>query len=205
MDPDLVRQQAEEEAASLRLARAAPPLEPRIEPVLPMAPAVVASSPAPQASTADIYRTAMESTAIAATTGWRTAISVAASCALGTVVGLFGGMMLGVKTQLVPLQGVLIGATSGLLLGWQLGALTLRQGASVGWFRAYRLGLRTTFLVLVIIGTAMFVVPHVVAPPGAPNAPFTIAVFWKSMAAGAGVALLLGAMAVRRALRASAE
>jgi hypothetical protein len=204
MDPDLVRQQAEEEAASLRLARAAPHLETRIEPALPMAVAPIAP-PGPQASAARHYQAAPESTAIAATTGWRTAIGVATSSTLGVAVGLFGGMMLGVKLQLVPLQSVLIGAASGLLLGWQLGALTLRQGGPVGWWRAYRLGLRTTVLVLGVVGTAMFVAPYLLSPPKAPNAPFAIGLFWKSMAVGAGLALLLGAMVVRRALRNPAE
>ena len=199
MDPDLVRQQAEEEAASLRPARPAPHAQMRIEPALPMTAPPIAPS-APQSAVAGLFEVAAETTTVTVTAGWRTAIEVATSSTLGVAVGLFGGMMLGVKLQLVPLQSVLIGAASATLLGWQLGALTLRR-SQVGWLRAYRLGLRTTLLVLVIVGAGMFVLPHVLEPPSAPNAPFAMGVFWRSMAVGGALALVIGAMTVRRVLR----
>lgn len=203
MDPDLVRQQAEEEAASRLLSRRELPPEARREPVLPMG-APLAPPAAAAGLRGEVYHSA-PAPAPLVTAGWRTAIGIAASCVIATTFGLVGGLMLGVKLQLVPWQSAAIGTSTGLLMGWQLSALAIRQGARMVWWRAYRLGFRTAFLVLFVMTGAMFVAPHFLNAGTGPNAPFAISAFWKSVAGGAGIAILLGAMVLRRAFRAAAE
>jgi hypothetical protein len=198
MDPDLVRQQAEEEAASRRRIRRDMAPQLRREPVLPMG--GEPQRPERPVWIEDVARRS-ERASHTAMLGWGAALGIAASATLGTMVGIIGGMMLGVKLQLVPLQTVLIGTGAGLVLGWQVGALALRQRAGLGWWRAYSVGARVVFVVLVVLAAAMFVLPHFTGSAPAPNAGFDIAVFWKSVAAGAAVALVLGALAIRRALR----
>jgi hypothetical protein len=198
MDPDLVRQQAEEEALSRRRGRHDVPPQLRVEPVLPM-------SGEPQQKKPPIWIDDMalrnRRASNVAMLGWGAALGIAASATLGTMVGIIGGMMLGVKLQLVPLQTVLIGTGAGLALGWQVGAFALVQRSGLGWWRAYSVGLRVVLVVFVVLAAAMFVLPHFAGSVPAPNAGFDIAVFWKSVAAGAAVALILGALAIRRALR----
>jgi hypothetical protein len=200
MDPDLVKQQAEEEAASRVLSRRAMPPDMRVEPVLPMArPRETLGKPGLPVSA---QQGAAEGTAAIATAGWRTALGIAATCVLGATVGLVGGLMLGVKLHLVPSQSALIAAGGGMALGWQLvsGAL-IRRGGLSRW-RAYGAAFRTSLLVLVVMGGAMFVAPHYLGAAATPKAPFEIGVFWRSVAAGAMVALVLGGVVLRSALNA---
>ena len=202
MDPDLVRQQAEEEAASRLLSRRELPPEMRREPVLPMGAHVAPPLPAPLRAEPPVA----PASAPLVTAGWRTAIGVATTCMIATTVGLVGGMMLGVKLQLVPWQVAAVGTSTALLLGWQLSALALRRRGRMAWWRAYRVGFRTAFLVLFVMAGAMFVAPHYLGAGGTePSAPFPISTFWKSVAAGAVVSILLGAMMLRRAFRIAAE
>jgi hypothetical protein len=199
MDPDLVRQQAEEEAASRTLSRRDLPPDVRVEPVLPMGRVRAfggADSRAP-----DPHAGAAEVAAVVASAGWRTALGIATSCVLGVTVGLVGGLMLGVKLQLVPSQGAVIGAAAGFLIAWQIGAAGLRRRATLSRWRAQGAGFRAAFLILVIMAAAMFVAPHYIGAAAAPNGPFEIGLFWKSVAAGAMIALLLGGVVVRGALR----
>ncbi len=205
MDPDLVRQQAEEEAASRLLSRRDLPPDKRVEPVLPMGTRAHPARRATGSLGGGIYPRGPEIAVRALTLGWGAAVGIAASATLGTIVGIVGGMMLGVKLQLVPLQTVLIGATAGLVLGWQVGALALIQRAGVTWWRAYGVAIRAVFVIVFVLAVAMFVAPHFIGAPLAPNAPFDIAVFWKSVAAGAAIAVILGAIALHRALRLTAE
>lgn len=201
MDPDLVRQQAEEEAAHRLLSRRDLPPDMRVEPVLPMGRAAEARGPA--WTTAPVYQSSAETataTAFAAA-GWRTALGIAASCVLGVTVGLVGGIMLGVKLQLVPGQGAMIGAAAGFVIGWQVVAGALVRHGSLTRWRAFGAGFRTALLILLIMAAAMFVAPHYIGPHKAANVPFDIGVFWKSVAAGAMVALILGGVVLRGAMR----
>jgi hypothetical protein len=203
MDPDLVRQQAEEEAASRLLPRRELPPQMRREPVLPMGASLTASVSGPLRAEPPAAPAAAPAPLV--TAGWRTAIGVATTCMIGTTVGLVGGMMLGVKLQLVPWQVAAVGTSTALLLGWQLSALALRRRGRMVWWRAYRVGFRTAFLVLFVMAGAMFVAPHYLGAGGTgPSAPFPISTFWKSVAAGAVVSILLGAMMLRRAFRIAA-
>ncbi len=120
---------------------------------------------------------------------------------LGTTVGLVGGIMVGVKLQLVPWQGAAIGATAGFVIGWQVVSVALIRRGGLTRFRALSAGFRGAVVVLVIMASAMFVAPHYIGAPVAPNAPFEIGVFWKSVAAGAMVAIILSGVVMRSALR----
>jgi hypothetical protein len=204
MDPDLVRQQAEEEAASRLLSRRELPPEMRREPVLPMGAHVAPPPPPPLRAEPPAAPAAASAPLV--TAGWRTAVGVATTCMIATTVGLVGGMMTGVKLQLVPWQVAAVGTSTALLLGWQLSALALRRRGRMVWWRAYRVGFRTAFLMLFVMAGAMFVAPHYLGDGGTrPSAPFPISTFWKSVAAGAGLSILLGAMMLRRAFRIAAE
>jgi hypothetical protein len=203
MDPDLVRQQAEEEAASRLLSRRELPPEIRREPVLPMGTPLTT---APASMRAEPPAAPTPALAPLVTAGWRTAIGVATTCMIATAVGLVGGLMIGVKLQLVPWQSAAIGTSAALLLGWQLSALALMRRGRMVWWRAYRVGFRTAFLTLFVMAGAMFVAPHYLGVgASAPNATFAIGTFWKSVAAGAGLSILLGALMLRRAFRIAAE
>jgi hypothetical protein len=198
MDPDMVRQQAEEEAASRIHARRPPPPDRRIEPVLPMG---IAMQPRMAPRQGDVYPASVAAAPAIVTAGWRTALGIAATCVLGTTVGLIGGVMVGVKLQLVPWQGAAIGAAAGFVIASQVTAVALIQRGKLGRWRATGAGLRSSLVVLAIMAPAMFVLPHFIGAPVAPNAPFEIGLFWKSVAAGAMVALVVGGVVLRGALR----
>lgn len=198
MDPDMVRQQAEEEAASRIHARRPPPPDRRIEPVLPMG-TTMQPRMAPRHD--EIDPASVKAASAMVTAGWRTAIGIAASCVLGTTVGLIGGVMVGVKLQLVPWQGAAIGAAAGFFIASKVTSVALIQRGGLGRWRAIGAGFRTSLVVLVIMVPAMFVLPHFIGAPVAPNAAFEIGLFWKSVAAGAMVALVLGGVSLRGALR----
>lgn len=203
MDPDLVRQQAEEEAASRILSRREPPSDVRIEPILPM-PSVRMPAKAPPPRTPSLYESSFQAATAVATAGWRMAFGIAASCVLGTTVGLVGGMMVGVKTQLVPWQGALIGASAGLLLGWRIGSLALIKRTGMARMQAYGAAFRAAFMIFLIMAASMFVAPHFTGAITGPNQTFDAAPFWRTMAAGAAFGLLFGAAIIRRALSDSA-
>ncbi len=201
MDLDLVRQQAEEEAASRLLSRCELSPAVRREPVLPMGTPLAGPG-----ATGALRVPGHDGTAAPlVTAGWRAAIGIATICVIATTFGLVGGLMLGVKLQLVPWQSAALGTSAGLLMGWQLSALAIRRSARLVWWRAYRVGFRTAFLVLFVMTGAMFVAPHFLASGAGANAAFAISTFWKSVGAGAGIAILLGAMMLRRAFRLAAE
>jgi Domain of unknown function (DUF4396) len=200
MDPDLVRQQAEEEAASRIHSRRGMPPDVRIEPILPMPAAMSVSRPQPlRKRPASLYQSGAQAAVAVASAGWRMAFGIAASCVLGTTVGLVGGMMLGVKLQLVPWQGALIGASAGLLLGWRLGSLALIKRRALGRMQAYGAAFRAALMIFLIMAAAMFVAPHFTGAIAEPNQPLDAALFWRAVAGGALIALLFGAAILRRA------
>jgi hypothetical protein len=198
MDPDLVRQQAEEEAASRMLSRRAMPPDMRVEPVLPMArPRETLGRPSLPVS---LQHGNTEAAATVVAAGWRTALAISASCVLGVTVGLVGGLMLGVKLHLVPAQSAMIAGSAGAVMGWQLASGGLIRRGAVSRWRAYGAGFRTSLLVLAVMSGAMFVAPHYLGSAATPRAPFEIGVFWRSVAAGAMVALVLGGVVLRSAM-----
>ena len=199
MDPDLVRQQAEEEAASRIHSRREPPPV-RIEPFLPM-PTPMIDSRASVRKHSGTFHGGLEATTAMVALGWRAAFGIAASCVLGTTVGLVGGLMVGVKLQLVPWQGVLIGASAGMLLGWRLGSLALMKRAAMTPMQAYGGAFRAAFAIFLIMAAAMFIAPNFTGAMIEPYQPLDITLFWRTVAGGAAVALLFGAALIRRTLR----
>lgn len=204
MDPDLVRQQAEEEAASRMLARRTLTPDTRIEPVLPMGSLLRETREAPQPAPST-YRAGVEAAAAVISAGWRTAVGIAASCVLASTVGLVGGVMLGVKLQLVPSQGAAAGAAAGFLIGWQVTSTALVRQATMPRWRALGVGFRASLVSLTVMAGAVFVAPHYLGAPGAPTVPFEMGVFWKSVAAGAMIAIVLAGVVVRGALDRGAQ
>jgi hypothetical protein len=203
MDPDLVRQQAEEEAASRLLARRDMPPDLRREPVLPMGMPPLAVPMSTELIRGEPIAPPVQSAPLV-TAGWRTALGIATTCAMATTLGLMGGVMLGVKLHLVPLQSALVGVSSGFLMSWQIGALALRRGG-LTWWRAYRVGFGVAFVVLLVVSAGMFVSAHYLGMQSAADGGFAIGSFWKSVGASAAVAILFGAMMVRRAFRIAAD
>lgn len=198
MDPDLVRQQAEEEAASRILSRHGMPPDMRVEPVLPMAKPREMPPVKPERAVAP-HQAARAAPAIAMRS-WRVGFGIAASCVLGSTVGLVGGVMLGVKLHLVPGQGALIASAAALVLGWQAASAGLIRRGGLGTLRAIGVGLRGSLVVLAVMSGAMFVAPHYLGAAASPKAPFEIGVFWRSIAAGAMVAMVLGGLVMRSAI-----
>jgi hypothetical protein len=196
MDPDMVRQQAEEEAASRVLhSRGAPRPDIRIAPPLP---APVQFSKARFASG---FEKMTPPPAPVMRPAWGMAFDIATSCAIVTAFGLLGGLMLAVKLQLVAWQGVGIGAAVGLALGWRLSSLTLLRRGGYGRKQAYAAGLKMALTVLSVMAFAMFVLPHFAGPQVGPSQPLDVMIFWKCAAVGGLASVILGAAMLRRAVR----
>jgi hypothetical protein len=192
----MVRQQAEEEAASRILhSRGAPPPDIRIEPALPM------SAQFSQSRFASGFEKMAPPPAPAVLPGWGKAVNVATSCTIAVTLGLVGGLMLGVKMQLVAWQAVAIGASAGLALGWRLSSLALIRSLGLGRLRAYGAAFKMAFTILLLMALAMFVLPHFAGPQVGPGQPMDVMTFWKSVAAGGLASIILGAAMLRRALR----
>jgi Domain of unknown function (DUF4396) len=159
MDPDMVRQQEEEEAASRRGAlngRASftPPrhdpfvmrAEPRDIPVAP----VPAPAPAP-ARRIDPPKRAP---------GWLAASRATFYCVLFGALGLIGGIMLGVKLGLVSWQSLGLGMLIGFGLGWRAAVAVLRKRYTTGFTRAYRASLVPALIVLIcLVGGLAVILP----------------------------------------------
>ena len=150
MDPDMVRQQDEEELASRlggRVKVKMPPARPeaaRNEPaVLRAEPRKPETRGEPETRLVGVARAAQSS----GITPW-TAIQTAFACSVMTGLGLLGGIMLGVKLGLIPEQRLAIGAGAGLLLGWQASMLSLRRRGNLKLGRAITLPLFPTAIIL---------------------------------------------------------
>jgi hypothetical protein len=195
MDPDMVRQQAEEEAASHIHSRGAPrPDNIRIAPALPVQPQFA------KARFASGFEKMTPPPAPVSLAPWGMALNIATSCAIATTFGRVGGLMLAVKLQLVAWQGVGIGAAIGLALGWRLSSLALIRRGGYGRMQAHGAGFKMALTVLAVMALAMFVLPHFAGPPVGPNQPLEVMIFWKCVAAGGLASIILGAAMLRRAL-----
>lgn len=127
MDPDMVRQQEEEEIAS-RLRGPMKVKMPASRPAFREQPIILRAEP-PQRQ----QSLPPSPSALLGMTPW-TAAQTAIAGSVMTAIGLFGGIMLGVKTGLIPEQRLAIGAGAGFLLGWQSLVLSSRRSvkATVG-------------------------------------------------------------------------
>jgi hypothetical protein len=145
MDPDMVRQQEEAEAAA-RLRRAA------------MARASVGRPPESPFSAKveardDLARHVPEPPK--ATPGWGAALRASFFSLVVTALALIAGIMLGVKLGLVAWQSLAIGVVAGYLLGWQTAVAALRKRSAVSLGKALRAPLVPTALILFALVLSM--------------------------------------------------
>src|SRR5258708_4224478 len=133
MDPDMVRQQEEEEEAASRLRKfvGRPPAAPAKEDafVLRAEPRETYKAPAPAAAPA--------AAAPKRSPGWGAAVQATTYCVLFAILGLVGGIMLGVKLGLVSWQSLALGMSAGFLFGWRSAVAALRKRYTTGFTRAY--------------------------------------------------------------------
>ncbi|WP_125461891.1 MULTISPECIES: DUF4396 domain-containing protein [Rhodomicrobium] len=150
MDPDMVRQQEEAEAAArlrspimMMAAPADPPstppgdhaFTPRIEPREDYIPAeIVPEKTAP---------------------GWGAVLRATFYSLFLTGLGLMAGIMFGVKLGLVPWQSLLIGSAAGFLLGWLSAVGSLRKRYKLSFLEAYRAPLAPTGIILAALILSM--------------------------------------------------
>ena len=139
MDPDMVRQQEEEEAAA-RLRGAV------------MARASTAQPENPFARRAD-PRDALEPPKTAP--GWGAALRASFLSLVVTALALIAGIMLGVKLGLVAWQSLAIGAVAGYLLGWQSAVAALRRRYQLSVGKAFRAPIVPTALILLALVLSM--------------------------------------------------
>ena len=157
MDPDMVRQQEEEEAAS-RLRKIVTGRSPS------------APAPAPAAVKADPLvlraepREPFKAAAPAAVAppkraaGWGAVLRATLYCLVFSILGLVGGIMLGVKLGLVHWQFFVLGMSAGFLAGWQSAVAVLRKRYELGVVRAYRAPLIPALIILLSLVAGLAVI-----------------------------------------------
>ncbi len=143
MDPDMVRQQDEEELTS-RLGARVKVNMPSARPIMRNEPTILRAEPRQREARAEPETLAARPSSV---TPW-TAIQTAFAGSLMTGLGLLGGIMLGVKLGLIPEQRLAIGAGAGFFLGWQAFMLSLRRRGNLKLGRAITLPLFPTALIL---------------------------------------------------------
>jgi hypothetical protein len=194
MDPDLVRQQEEEEAASRlrKFVTARPPSAPaphdalvlRAEPREPFKAAAPAAAPVKRPP------------------GWGAVLRAAAYCLLFTVLGLVGGIMFGVKIGLVAWQSLALGMAAGFVFGWQSAVATLRKRYKLGFAQAYRAPLiPAVILLLSLVGGLAVILPLTGASRDAAHAGPLLTPWLISLGVGAAVGLTLALPKMRANLR----
>jgi hypothetical protein len=195
MDPDMVRQQEEAEAASQLLGSQLQPL-------------ILQRSSRP-----DVIHAPMEAFSSSEGSQWDISEpisisppvkrpSVALAALYNTVLtgaGLAGGIMAGVKLQLVVLQSLGVQAVSGLVLGGQWTATYLRcRGVPVG--KAYRTSLSTTAMVLASEAATLALAQRYSAEPLTGNPADAPAIYALTMGGGALVAFFVAFIGLRKVL-----
>ncbi len=192
MDPDMVRQQEEAEAAS-RVRR----------PVMPSA-----QSPAAAlredllALRVDFEEDNFEPAPLPVTrAGLGVVLRATFFCLMLTGSGLVGGIMLGVKLGLVAWQSLAIGSIAGLLLGWQAAAASLRGGSRVTFGQAFRAPLLPTLIILVALIASMAVAALFTDISPTAIAQGVLPSYWLIVAAGAVAGFILAAIRLRKALQ----
>jgi hypothetical protein len=194
MDPDMVRQQEEAEAAS-RLGRS-PAARAAIAPRnIQDEPIVLRGEPRGAGRTE-----AHEPSRPAARPGWVTALRAAFWCLVMTAAGLIAGIMLGVKLGLIPEQKFAIGVGLGFLLGWQAAAASLRGGAAVSFGRALRAPILPTLTILVALIAGMFAAFHLTGLSPETIAQRDLPDFWLIVGAAGLIGFLLAAARLRKTI-----
>lgn len=157
MDPDMVRQQEEEEAASRQrgvFSRRTNFLQPRHDPfVMRAEPQNIPIGPVPDP--APIIQPPSKRVP-----GWFAASQATSYCVLFGALGLIGGIMLGVKLGLVSWQSLALGMLSGFVIGWRSAVSALRKRYTTGFARAYRASLVPAVIVLLsLVGGLAVILP----------------------------------------------
>jgi hypothetical protein len=195
MDPDMVRQQEEAEAASRILSSQPQPpliLQRSPQPEMIHAPMEAFSLfPEPPCNTPQRVPTLTAKHSVSLAALYNTVL---------TGAGLAGGIMTGVKLQLVVLQSLGIQAAAGLVLGGQWTATYLRRrGVPAG--SAYRASLSTTAMVLACELTTLALAHRYSAAPPTGNPADATAIYALTMGGGALVAFSLAFIGLRKVLR----
>lgn len=144
MDPNLVRQQEEEEAASLLrnvFTGRAPFSPPKPDPlVLRAEPRDIPKPPSfPSPTAFDDSDSAP---------GWGAALQATLYSLLFVIIGLVGGIILGARLGLVSWQSLALGMIGGFLLGWRSAVAALGKRYAISTVRAYRASLIPTLIIL---------------------------------------------------------
>jgi hypothetical protein len=194
MDPDMVRQQEEEEAASrLRkfvIGRA--PSAPMREEAFVL-----------RAEPREPFRVAPAAPAVKRSPGWGAVIRATFYCLLFSVLGLVGGILIGIQLGLVHWQFFALGMAAGFLSGWQSAAAVLRKRYKLGVVQAYRAPLIPAVIILFsLVGGLAVILPIITGSTLATAQASQLLVPWLfSLGAGAAAGFVLALPKMRGNLR----
>ena len=195
MDPDMVRQQEEEETASgLRnfvMSR-------------PKGPAVREEAFVLRAEPREPFKAAPPIAAPAnGPLRWGAAMRATLYCLLFTILGLIGGILIGMQLGLVNWQFFTLGMGAGFLSGWQAAVAVLRKRYRLGVVHAYRAPLVPALIILFsLVGGLAVILPVITGTTLATaNAGQLLLPWLFSLATGAVVGLLLALPKMRANLR----
>lgn len=196
MDPDMVRQQEEEEAAS----RAHQTYRP--QPVLHNRPSAPAAS-IPDAHIVEAVPSFMKQAAPTPqrVPGWGGALMATSYGLAFGALGLTAGIMLGVKLQLVGWQGMLLGTGAGFLLGWRAAGGALRQRYDLPARKAYGIPIGPMAVMLFLIVAAMLLKVRFGALISAETALSDEQTYWAMIGSGALLGFIFAFKRMRRGLQ----
>ena len=194
MDPDMVRQQEEEEAASRlrKFAMGRPPSAPMKEE------AFVLRAP-PRAD----FRVAPAAPTAKRSPGWGGVVRATIYCLLFTILGLVGGILIGIQLGLVHWQFFALGMAAGFLSGWQSAVAVLRKRYKLGVVQAYRAPLVPAVIILFsLVGGLAVMLPIITGTSLATAQASQLLVPWLlSLGAGAAAGFVLALPKMRANLR----
>ena len=198
MDPDLVRQQEEAEAASRArrpLAAGTRAQQPPVQPApQPDAPFVMRADPRD-------HLVAAPPSAPPQLLGWGAALRVTTSAFAMTSLGLVAGILLGVKLGLISWQSFAIGAAAGLLLGWQSAFSSLRRRYKLGVASAARVPIIPVLIMLVALIVGMAVAALRLGLPTSAPADYSQGSYWLNAGLVALIGIVFAVLRMRKALR----
>jgi hypothetical protein len=194
MDPDMVRQQEEEEAASRlrKFVMRRPPSAPMKEEAF-----VLRAEPRKDFRVAPSAPTAKRSP------GWGGVVRATIYCLLFTILGLVGGILIGIQLGLVHWQFFALGMAAGFLSGWQSAGAVLRKRYKLGVVQAYRAPLVPAVIILFsLVGGLAVMLPIITGTSLATAQASQLLVPWLlSLGAGAAAGFVLALPKMRANLR----
>lgn len=201
MDPDMVRQQEEEETAS----RQRGPVPPR--PGIVVKPSgreeafVLRAEPRegdrPSAATASETRARAQKPP----PGWGAALRASFFATAVASLVLVAGIMAGVRLGLVAWQSLAIGLAGGYLLGWQAAVSGLRRRYELSFGKALRATAVPVILILLALVSAMATAALFIdiSPEALSNG--FLPSYWMTVAGGAFAGFLLAVVKMRNNLK----